>query len=60
VAACLRAASYWLTWGLVSQPIEPAMSTKQSIPENLRILFLLAAPKNKQTVCLPKSRVISA
>jgi hypothetical protein len=36
------------------------MSTKQSIPENLRILFLLAELKHKQTVCLPKSRVISA
>jgi hypothetical protein len=39
-------------------PIEPPMSTKQSILENLRILFLLAASSNKQTVCLPKTAVI--
>jgi len=59
VAACFSAASYWLTSGLVSHPIEPPIITKQSIPKKQRILFLLVGPKNKQTVCLTKSTVIS-
>jgi hypothetical protein len=56
VIAFVKAASYWLTSGLVVHPIEPPISTKQSILENLRILFLLAELKHKQTVCPAKTQ----